>query len=177
MLKKLDTLAERIEAIVGLAGRVFSWAALFLMITIIVQVVLRYGFSSDMVWLGELQWHFYAVMVMMSLAYAQKENAHVRVDLFHRHFSPNAKRIIEIVGIVVFFIPLFTIVFWYGCEFTAAAWRIGEKSPSPGGLPWRWAIKAFIPIGAVFLLLNSVARSFRLLTGSVKVEEESVIAD
>ena len=175
MLKKLDTLAERIEIFVYHTGRVFSWAALFLMINIFVQVVLRYVFASDMVSLGELQWHFYAVMVMISLAYAQKENAHVRVDLFHRHFSPRAKTIIEVVGIVVFFIPLFIVVFWYGCEFTAASFRIGEKSPSPGGLPWRWAIKAFIPIGAAFLLLSSAARSIRLLTGSVKVEEDAIV--
>ncbi len=175
MLKKLDTLAERIEAFVYHTGRVFSWAALFLMITIFVQVVLRYVFSSDMVWLGELQWHFYAVMVMISLAYAQIENAHVRVDLFHRLFSPRAKKIIEVIGIVVFFIPLFIVVFWYGCEFMAASFRIGEKSPSPGGLPLRWAIKAFIPIGAAFLLLSSVARTIRLLTGSVKVEKDAIV--
>ena len=114
-------------------------------------------------------------MIMISLAYAQKENAHVRVDLLHSHFSPRVKTIIEVVGIVVFFIPLFLIVFWYGCEFTAASFRIGEKSPSPGGLPWRWAIKAFIPIGAAFLLLSSVARTIRLLTGSVKVEEDAIV--
>ncbi len=175
MLKKLDTLAERIEGFVYHTGRVFSWAALFLMITIIVQVVLRYVFSSDMIALGELQWHFYAVMVMISLAYAQKENAHVRVDLLHRLFSPRVKSIIEVVGIVVFFIPLFMVVFWYGCEFTADSFRIGEKSASPGGLPYRWAIKAFIPIGAAFLLLSSVARTIRLLTGSVKVEEDTIV--
>ena len=127
MLKKLDSLAERIETFVYHTGRVFSWAALFLTITIIVQVVLRYVFSADMVGLGELQWHFYAVMIMISLAYAQKENAHVRVDLLHSHFSPRVKTIIEVVGIVVFFIPLFLIVFWYGCEFTAASFRIGSK--------------------------------------------------
>ena len=92
-------------------------------------------FSRDMVALGELQWHFYAVMVMVSLSYAQKEDAHVRVDLFHRLFSPRAKRFIEIVGILVFFVPLFAIIFWYGCEFTHDAFRIGEKITLTGRPP------------------------------------------
>ncbi len=170
MIDKLDSFAQRVEEFVRRTGHLFAWAAIFLMAIIAVQVVMRYGFSRDMVALGELQWHFYAVMVMVSLSYAQKEDAHVRVDLFHRLFSPRAKRFIEIVGILVFFVPLFAIIFWYGCEFTHDAFRIGEKSPSPGGLPWRWAIKAFIPIGAALLLLNSVARVVRLCTGSYQVD-------
>lgn len=177
MLNKLDALAERVERLVQISGHFFAWAIVLLMINIIVQVVLRYVFSRDMVALGELQWHFYAVVVTISVSYAQKEDAHVRVDLFHRNFSPKAKRIIEIVGILFFFVPLFVIVFWYGCEFTHDAFRIGEKSPSPGGLRWRWLIKAFIPIGAVYLLLNSFARVIRLYTGSVVVGEKQHATD
>ena len=172
MLDRLDALAEKVERVVQLLGHFFAWASVLLMVNILVQVVMRYLFSRDMIALGELQWHFYAVMVMMSISFAQKENAHVRVDLFHRRFSARTKRIIEIVGILFFFVPLFVVVFWYGLEFTQDSFRISEMSPSPGGLPWRWAIKAFIPIGAVALLLNSLARVIRLITGSATVEEQ-----
>ena len=174
MLKKIDRCAEAVEHFVLITGQIFSWAALLLMINIVVQVVLRYVFRSDMVSLGELQWHFYAVMVMISLSYAQMKDAHVRVDLFHRNFSEKTKRILEVVSIAFFLIPLFAIVFWFGCEFTADAFRIGEKSPSPGGLRWRWAIKAFMPIGAALLLLSSLARIIRLMVGSVEVVEEGI---
>ena len=177
MLQRLDKIAERVESFVRLIGRVFSWAAILLVFTIIVQVVLRYAFSRDLIALGEIQWHFYAVMVMISLAYSQLENAHVRVDVLHRFFSPRAKQIIEITGIVVFLIPLIAIVFWYGCQFTGNSYRIGEVSPSPGGLPWRWAIKAFIPIGALLLFVSSVSRVIRLLAGSVTAESELQVAD
>jgi TRAP-type mannitol/chloroaromatic compound transport system permease small subunit len=177
MLQRLDKIAERLEAYVRITGRFFSWAALLLVFTIIVQVLLRYVFSRDLIALGELQWHFYAVMVMMSLAYSQIENAHVRVDVLHRYFSPRVKKIIEITGIVVFLMPLTAIVFWYGCRFTANSFRIGEISPSPGGMPWRWAIKAFIPIGSILLFVSSAARVIRLLAGSVVVTEEQQIAD
>jgi len=176
MLKQLDSLAERIEIFVAHTGRVFAWTTVLLMATILVQVVLRYVFSRDLVALGELQWHFYAAMVMVSFAYAQKEDAHVRVDLWHSHFTPRLQRNIEVIAILVLLLPLFLIVFWQGCQFTADAFRIGEKSPSPGGLPWRWAIKAFIPLGAGLLVLSSIARVYRLISGSVVVGSSETIS-
>lgn len=176
-LTKLDIFALRIEVFVGLVGRVIAWSSVLLVINIIVQVFLRYGLKKDSIAIGELEWHFYAVMVMMSLSYAQVKDAHVRVDILHRLFPPRVKQVIEIVGIGIFLIPLAAIIFWYGCDFTSDAWRIGEKSPSPGGMPWRWAIKAFIPIGAAMLMLSSIARLLRLITGSLQVPDEGHIAD
>ncbi len=177
MRLKIDALAEFVESIIFRIGRFFSWALVLLLVSILVNVVLRYLFSQDRVALAELQWHFYAVVVMISLAYAQKENAHVRVDLIHRHFSSRAKRVIEIISLMLLLTPLMVIVFWDGLDFTQEAYRLGEKSPAPGGLPWRWLIKAFIPIGALLLLLNSVARTIRLFTGSETVESESTPVD
>jgi TRAP-type mannitol/chloroaromatic compound transport system permease small subunit len=37
------------------------------------------------------------------------------------------------------------------------SWAINEQSADPGGLPWRWALKALIPIGFILLSLQSVA--------------------
>ena len=177
MLKFIDALAELVEKIVFRIGRIFSWALVLLLLAIIVNVVLRYVFSRDMIALTELQWHFYAVVVMISIAYAQKENAHVRVDLIHRHFSPGIKRIVEIFSLIILLVPLMVIVFLDGLEFAQEAFRLGEKSPAPGGLPWRWIIKAFIPIGAALLIINSTARIIRLFTGSETVDGESNPAD
>jgi TRAP-type mannitol/chloroaromatic compound transport system permease small subunit len=177
MLKLIDSLAATIGSIVFRIGRIFSWALVLLLLAIIVNVVLRYVFSRDMIALAELQWHFYAVLVMISLAYAQKEDAHVRVDLIHRHFSPGIKRFVEIFSLLFLLIPLMVFVFIEGLEFTQEAFRLGEKSPAPGGLPMRWIIKAFIPIGAALLIINSVARIIRLSTGSESVDSESNPAD
>jgi len=177
MLKLIDSFAEKVGNIVFRIGHTFSWALVLLLLAIIVNVILRYVFSRDMIALAELQWHFYAVVVMISLAYAQKENAHVRVDLIHRHFSPGIKRLVEIYSLLFLLIPLMVFVFLEGLEFTHEAFRLGEKSPAPGGLPSRWIVKAFIPIGAALLIINSVGRIIRLYTGSESVDDESNSAD
>ena len=43
------------------------------------------------------------------------------------------------------------------------SYRIGEGSPDPGGLPYRFIIKAFIPAGFVLLALQSLALTLRAL--------------
>ena len=38
-----------------------------------------------------------------------------------------------------------------------------EGSPDPGGIPYRWVIKALIPIGFAMLFLQAFAAFFRTL--------------
>ncbi|MFG1488246.1 hypothetical protein ABMA58_03220 [Oceanospirillum sp. HFRX-1_2] len=63
-------LSDFLDKIVLSAGKIFAWAYVVLMVVIIVQVVLRYGFNHGLVVLEELQWHLYAVGVMFGVSYA-----------------------------------------------------------------------------------------------------------
>jgi TRAP-type mannitol/chloroaromatic compound transport system permease small subunit len=39
-----------------------------------------------------------------------------------------------------------------------------EGSPNPGGIPWRWALKTFIPLGFALLLAQFLAETLRALS-------------
>ncbi len=143
-----------------------------LLAVIIIQVVLRYVFQGGLTSLEELQWHLYAIGVMMGMSYAQVNDNHVRVDVFYSHFSDRAKRLVEIFSILFLVLPFVFVIFYHSLDFVYDAWRTGESSPSPGGLPHRWAIKSVIPISFGLLGIASVSRLIRdiyLLTrGKVK---------
>ena len=47
-------------------------------------------------------------------------------------------------GIIVVSI---VIIAWQSLEFVSMSWSIREASPDPGGLPARYIIKAFVPLG------------------------------
>jgi TRAP-type mannitol/chloroaromatic compound transport system permease small subunit len=47
--------------------------------------------------------------------------------------------------------------------FVANAFAMGEGSPDPGGLPYRFLLKAAIPVGFGLLLLQGVAHMLRSL--------------
>ncbi len=148
-----DTLDEWIRR----TGYVICWVYAVLVAVIILQVVLRYGFGEGKVVLEELQWHLYAVGVIFGVAYAQANDAHIRVDIMHMRLSRKAQRIWEIFGIVVFLLPFIWMVFYNSLDFVADSWRIDERSDAPLGLPYRWLIKGAIP--AAFGLLGIAAFS------------------
>lgn len=154
-------LPDWIDNFIMRTGRVIAGVYMLLVVAIVAQVVLRKGFSSGLIALEELQWHLYAVGVMFGVSYAQVTNAHVRVDLFYAGFRTKTKRIIEIAGTLTLTLPFIYVIFMHSLDFTYDAWRIGESSESPAGLPWRWAIKAVIPVSFAFIALAVLSRLIR----------------
>ncbi|MDE1463801.1 TRAP transporter small permease subunit [Spartinivicinus poritis] len=141
-------------------GEVISWAYAVLMVVIILQVILRKGFSSGLIILEELQWHLYAIGFMFGMAYSQVMNSHIRVDLFYSRFSNKTKHIIEIIGLLCFVLPFISIIFIHSLDFVADSWRINERSAAPAGLPFRWVIKSIIPIAFSLLAITVVTRIY-----------------
>ncbi|MDI3326566.1 TRAP transporter small permease subunit [Pontibacterium granulatum] len=157
-------LADSIDRFIQRIGFTVAWVYIVLVLVIILQVVLRKGFSSGLIALEELQWHLYAVGVMFGLSYAQTTNSHIRVDLFYSRFRAKTKRIVEVVGILTLVLPFIAVVFFHSLDFVADSWRINEHSDAPSGLPWRWLIKSTIPITFALLGLAVISRLIRDLT-------------
>ncbi len=154
-------LADKLDHIIRVVAHIMCWANGILIFVIILQVVLRYGFSHGLVVLEELQWHLYAIAVMFGMSYAMVENAHVRVDILHHSFSDRTTAVIEILGILIFLLPFLWVVFHHSLDFVYEAWRLGERSDAPTGLPYRWAIKAVIPLSFGLLMLAAISRMIR----------------
>lgn len=154
-------IADALDRIVMSIGHWVAWANALLIFFIILNVVLRYGFGLGHPSLEELQWHLYAVAVMFGVAYAQSTNSHVRVDVVAMRMSPKTSHFWEIFGLLFFLLPFVAVIFWHSIDFFMDAWRINERSDAPLGLPWRWAIKAVIPISFFMLGMACIARLLR----------------
>ena len=153
--------ADALDRFVFAVSSVLIWANALLIVAIILQVVLRYGFSHGLVVLEEVQWHLYGMACMFGLAYAQAKDSHIRVDILHMALSTRAKKIVEIVGIFVFLFPFIWVVFDSSLDFLYDSWRINERSDAPSGLPWRWAIKSVIPLSFGLLFIATLSRLIR----------------
>lgn len=147
-----------IDRFVKSIGAILCWGALILVFTIILQVVLRYGFRHGLVVLEEIQWHLYAIGVMFGLAYAQVTDSHVRVDILHMSLTERAQRWIEILGMLFLLLPFCWVVLSNSLDFVADAWRVDERSDAPLGLCCRWGIKAVIPASFTLLILAAFSR-------------------
>ncbi|MFH1155092.1 MAG: TRAP transporter small permease subunit [Pseudomonadota bacterium] len=142
-------------------GHAASWLIAVLIGVILLQVVLRYLFNFSHVALEEIQWHLYAVVILMGLAHAQTTNSHIRLDVLHLGFSRKTKELVEILGILGFLMPMIYVFFFHSLNFVTESWMVSERSDAPLGLACRWAIKSMIPISFGLLFIAALSRLIR----------------
>ncbi len=158
-----NRLCEILDGLVRRIGHVVMWCNGLLILVIILQVVLRYGFGRGMVILEELQWHLYAVGIMFGASYAQVDDSHIRVDIIHARLSEKWKYRWDLFGIIFLLTPFIIIILWQSIDFVWEAIKVNERSDAPMGLPWRWAIKSVIPLSFGLLGVATISRAIRLL--------------
>ena len=154
--------SKRIDTWLVNLGRWISVIWVVLLAVIVVNVLLRYVFSEGRIELEELQWHLYAIGFLLGLGVAYQADAHIRVDVLHERMQPATQAWIELYGILLFLLPFIALVLIYSVPFVISSYNLSEVSPSPGGLPLRWLIKACLPLGFLILLLAVVSRLIRV---------------
>jgi TRAP-type mannitol/chloroaromatic compound transport system permease small subunit len=139
---------DRLNTIIG---RTAAWLTLAMVVVTFVVVVLRYVFDIGLIWLQESVIWMHAVVFMLGAAYTLYAGDHVRVDVFYRKMSRKRQAWIDLIGVLVFLLPLCMFLAWNSVEFVTQSWHIGESSREPGGLPF-----PFLPILKSVVLLMPV---------------------
>jgi TRAP-type mannitol/chloroaromatic compound transport system permease small subunit len=156
-MQKITLILDKIFQIIGII------CVILLVLTtlnIIFDVVMRYAFNNVSIAMQELEWHLFASTFLLGISYALRYDGHVRVDFLYEKFSNKNKALINMVGVVLFVIPLAMLIVWYGLDFTANAYEMAEQSGDPGGLTHRWIIKAMIPLSFIMVILAAVHMFF-----------------
>jgi len=147
-----------LNGIVRRVAEVTAWFNVALILVILVQVVMRYGFNRGLVPLEELMWHLYAVAFMFGMAYSITNDSHIRVDIVHMSLSRRAQHILEILGILLLLMPFLWVIFDHSTGWAAEAYRVNEASANPTGLPYRWVIKSVVPLTILLMFIAALAR-------------------
>jgi len=154
---------DGLDAFIRRIGHFVMWTNGILIFAIILQVVMRYGFGKGLVVLEEVQWHLYALGIMIGASYAMMMDSHIRVDIIHARLSKKWKLRWDIFGIVFLLLPFIIMVFHQSLDFVYESWRVNERSDAPMGLPWRWLIKSVIPISFGLLFVAAISRLVRII--------------
>ncbi|QJQ94508.1 MULTISPECIES: TRAP transporter small permease subunit [Halomonadaceae] len=159
-MRAVETFVHGTEAVVRFFGWAAAWICVLLVLMVTGDVFLRYFFRIGALWLQELQWHLISPIALFGMSYALYCGEQVRVDVFYERFPDGLRRAIEVLGgLLLMGIALY--VAWLTLPWLSQSWLRNEGSPNPGGLPWRWALKAFIPFGFVLLAMQSLAHALR----------------
>ncbi len=145
-----------IERFIDLTGRATSWLALAIVVLMAGNVLLRYLFNEGSVWSQELEWHLLSPLILFGMSYALLHGEHVRVDVLYAGFSERSKLLVDLLSAFLC-IAISAAIIWLSFQYVQQSYVIDEQSADPGGLTHRWVLKALIPLGFAFLILQCIA--------------------
>lgn len=138
-------------------GQTIAWGALTLVLLTTTAVFLRYAFGFSNAKLDESLLYNHALLFMLGIAYTYQQNQHVRVDVFYARLSPRHQAWINLIGAVLFVLPVMGFIFWSGWDYVAASWAVQERSADAAGLAYVYLLKSVILISAGLVISQTLA--------------------
>ena len=168
----LKTISTRIDSVNIAVGKAVSWGTLGMVMVTFADVVMRYLFNTSFVFTQELEWHLFAFVFLMGAGYTLYVEGHVRVEVFYGKMSKKSKAWINVLGVLIFLIPSCGMFIKSGIPFVHSSFSVMEGSPDPGGIPFRFILKACIPAGYLLLLLQGLSLGIKNVFVLLGVEVE-----
>lgn len=188
---------RRLEGFANKVGRFFAWAGLLMVLQQIMIVFMQrvfavseisigfgMNFTQDVSWWSEELKLYNAMIVCLCATYTFVQGGHVRVDLVYANVSYRTKRIIDMVGSIVFMIPAALLTWLFGWFFLwrnlvvpnpsasdalerligkarALRWNIETIGFSPNGFNAYFLFKILLVTFTFMVLMQAVAFFYR----------------
>lgn len=149
-------LSSGIDRLNEVVGRTVYWLILVAVVVSTVNAIVRKAFDvSSNAWL-ELQWQLFGAVFMLAAAYTLLRNEHIRIDILNSRFPKAVRDWIDLLGHLLFLMPLVLLMMYDGWPFFTASYNIDEQSLNAGGLP-QWPAKFLVPAGFFLLFLQGIS--------------------
>jgi len=155
-LDALLKLSASVDAFSNLIGKFIRWLVLASVLISAGNAIIRKAFNISSNGFLEIQWYLFAGVFLLGSGFAFMRNVHVRIDFISGKLSKRTNTVIDILGIVIFIIPLCLIMVWLSWPLFSTALATGEMSQNAGGLI-RWPAYLLMPLGFGLLLLQSLS--------------------
>ncbi|MCY1543583.1 Tripartite ATP-independent periplasmic transporter, DctQ component [compost metagenome] len=111
---------------------------------------------------------------MGTAAWVLQCNGHVRVDIFYQRFSGRRQALVEILGNLLFLLPVCLFLGLSSWDYVSNSWATLEGSSESGGLKFVYLQKSIILVLVISLVLQGISdliKSVYLLTGRLPQSE------
>lgn len=164
---------QRLDRLTDWSGRVLAILTVLLTATLFVTVLMRYGFRTNELTLGDWRLsrqameesvlYMHCILFMLASAYTLQQDSHVRVDVFYRRFSPRTRAVVDLAGSLLLLLPMAGFILWSSLDYVSFAWKIRERSLEASGLPWLYLLKTLIPVMGGLLIWQGLIEALRNL--------------
>lgn len=157
---------KSIDRISHATGKLVAWLTLLMVIVTCFIVVMRYVFDAGLIWMQESVIWMHGTVFMLGAAYTLLHEDHVRVDVFYRAMSERRRAWVDLIGVVIFLLPLCMLLAVMSYDFAAFSWSIQEASRESGGLPYPLLsiLKSVLVVMPIAVGLQGISLLLRSLT-------------
>ena len=158
--RRVDWITERI-------GKSVGWLLLAAVLISAGNALIRKAFGVSSNAFLEAQWYLFGAVFMLGAGYVFLHDQHVRIDVLSIRMKRSTQVWVDVIGIVIFLLPLCVFVVWTSLPSLQLAIMTKEVSANPGGL-LRWPVYALVPLGFAMLAVQSVSELIKrvaFLTG------------
>jgi TRAP-type mannitol/chloroaromatic compound transport system permease small subunit len=150
-------------------GGLISILPLAITVLSALEVAMRYIFEKPTIWVWDLNIQLFAALVMLGGGYTLLHKGHISVDFFTAKLSPKKKALLDLITSGFFFFSIIILLF-YGWEIAWDSW-VKRETMATLWAPPLYTMKMTIPVGALLILLQGIAKYLADFILLVKGEE------
>lgn len=149
IIRIIDSITDRI-------GKLASWLTLLLIFTLVYEVISRHLFNKPTFWSYDMSYMLGGAAAFLGIAWVQRNNGHVRVDIFYEKLSERNRAILDLTLTLLLLLPLMTVAFLNSAEAAMISWIRGETA-SGAWRPPIYPLKTVIPIAILLIILQGIS--------------------
>ena len=152
-----------IDVISNWTAKAISWFCVALVLVITYDVVMRYVFGGATIWAYETAVMLGATIYVMGWAYIESKREHIRIDVLFMRLPPRAQLVIDLIGNLIFLLPLLVVMINTSIFYMLRAWRIHETLAETFWYPPAGPFKTMLVVGLSLFALQSAVQVIRNL--------------
>lgn len=150
-----------VDTISDWTAKLVSWLAVALVLVLVFDVVERYVFGGATIWAYETGTMLGATIYVMGWAYVHRMREHIRVDVIYTHLPPRAQLTIDVIGTILFLLPLLYVLIDTSIYYMLRAWRIHETLAETFWYPPAGPFRTVVVVALFLLAFQTVANLIR----------------
>ncbi|RLB37717.1 MAG: TRAP transporter small permease [Deltaproteobacteria bacterium] len=151
-------------------GNSLCYLVLFMVVTGVYEVYMRYFFGKPTIWVWELNGYLLCCYAALGGGYALLNQAHVKVDILYSRLSPRRKAIIDLCSSPFVFLFL-GILLWQGTKLSLDSALSLEHSQTIFRPPI-YPFKILLAIGIFLFFLQGLSDFLRNLCIALRLLED-----
>lgn len=167
----LRRLVNGIDWLAEWTGLTIRWLAVIIMLTMTLEVVMRYIFNSPTAWSYDITIMMGGAFFLISAPYVLLHKGHIRIDIFYSRYSPRMQRIVDIIFTVLFLFTGLAVFTQQAWKFAFWSLQVGEISQFGYWEPTMTPFRFLVAIGFSILSLETISWFIRELHAAITGKE------